>query len=209
MDRKHRPADSCAVAGRFRGANRRGASNVPSNNPKPSEPLRDQLEVLGSTVLHYLGPMPDFAEMGVHTAYHSLGLMAQLPGDRVGRNRCPTIERLRARRTVRVAKHLGPELTGLEAGTEGDVVQEAANILNGLLAICRRRWEQELPAACQQPPVQIWPDNLPQLGPEADHSLGACRLEAAPCVGVARAAQRRLWTDYPLNDRLDRIEGRT
>jgi hypothetical protein len=98
-----RPADGCAVAGRFRRSYRRGGSKGSNNNPELSEAAPDLIEVLDSPVLHDLGSMPCFAEMGLHAAYHSLGLMAQLPGP-----------------TPAASRPLYPELTDLTAtSTDG------------------------------------------------------------------------------------------
>ena len=84
-----RPADSCAVAGRFVFGGRRSRSNVPSNNPQLFQPLTDLLDVLRHSILHHLGAVPYLPKVGVNAPHHRLGFVPELARHGVARDRRP------------------------------------------------------------------------------------------------------------------------
>ena len=100
MDRSICPVRTYVLVGQFRLSPRRIRSVLPSarrpHQPEPMQPVTEPLAMLLDSVLHYLRPVPDRAEMRVHPAHHRLGLVAELAGHGIGGDRRALVERLQA-----------------------------------------------------------------------------------------------------------------
>ena len=123
------------IAGRFCFDRPRRRSNVPSNNPKLLEALADLVQVLRDPVFDRLSAVPHFTKMGVHSAHHGLGLVAQLPRNRIGGYWRASVQRLQSSGTVGVPKHLGAEAAAGETGAGRDAIEQTADVLNRLFTV--------------------------------------------------------------------------
>jgi hypothetical protein len=77
--------------------------------------------------------MPDLAQVGVDSADHGLGLVAELAGNGVRGNRGALVERLEAGGAVGVTECFRPNLALLEARVRGHTIEQLSRVADHLL----------------------------------------------------------------------------